>query len=102
MDLVNAIAKAKFSSALPQRIPLHAAAKYQIEMLCLEAAQEVRVGGGVWAYYTITGTATLLSGDKSLQVPPGQLAWSEPGEPHRLINRGDSRLVCLTISQAGS
>lgn len=99
MDVVNAIAKARFSSAKAQRIGLCKGRDLRGAMLCLEPAQEVRVERGQWAYYVVTGAARLVAGGKSMDIATGQLAVSQADESHVLANIGENRLICLAFGQ---
>lgn len=96
MDLVNAIAKARFSSVKPQRVQLHKNQSLQVDLLCFEARQELTVEDGHWGYYVITGSSTITSGETVNVVPQGQLVVIE-GEQHVVANREERRLVCLVF-----
>jgi quercetin dioxygenase-like cupin family protein len=98
MDTVNAIAKVRFASAKPQRVQLRKNDEGPgIEMLCLEPDQEVSVRNGQWAYYVITGSATLEVGDQQSPLATGHVAVSAPGEKHKLVNASETRLICLAV-----
>jgi quercetin dioxygenase-like cupin family protein len=97
MDLVNAIAKVRFASARPQRIPLHDADGIKAELVCLEPGQKLSVARGRWTYYTITGAACLTWGGQTAELPSGHLAATGPDEAHELSNRGERRTVCLVL-----
>lgn len=99
MDIVNAIAKVRFSSAKLHRAQLHRGDGVVIELLCLEPRQKLRAQTGQWAYYVITGTATVTAGEAESAVPTGQLAAGAPNEKHTLANAGEQRLVCLAIGR---
>jgi quercetin dioxygenase-like cupin family protein len=99
MDLVNAIAKVRFASASPQRVSLHKGQSLNIDMLCMENGQEIRVHGGEWAYYVVAGVATVSAGGLSVKVPMGQLSATAPDEPHMLANADEDRLVCLAFGK---
>jgi hypothetical protein len=97
MDVINAIAKARFSSAKAQRVQLHTAGPLRSELLCIEAGQHFTIDSGVWAYYVVTGTASITVGDATETVPAGQLICTAPDEHHRIEAAGESRAVCLAI-----
>ena len=73
MDIVNAIAKARFSSAAAQRVRLHKGQNTSVDLICMESGQEIQGKPGQWLYYVITGTATLTCSQTSSQMPAGQL-----------------------------
>ena len=100
MNLVNAIAKVRFSSAKPQRVQLHKGETLQAELVCMEAGQQLKVSRGAWTYYVVMGSATLTVNGESSEVPTGQLAALDPAEPHVLSNRTERRLICLAIAKA--
>ena len=81
MELINAISKARFGSAKPQRIQLHKGESLTAELLCLEAGQKTRTTTGEWTYYVVTGTASVTS-ESTHQLPTGQLATLAAGENH--------------------
>lgn len=97
MDTVNAIAKARFASAKPQRVQLHKADGLSIDLLCLEPRQEMSVRGGQWTYYTIAGSVVLEAGDQRLEVGTGHVAATADGERHKLSNAAETRLICLAV-----
>ena len=101
MDIVNAIAKVRFSSARPQRINIHKSGQLVAELLCLEPGQEVKVNSGQRLYYVIRGTATLATADKKDELPMGQFAAAEPDEKHSIINASEQRVICLTVGYSG-
>lgn len=95
MDLVNAIAKARFSSAKAQRVQLHKADGLHADLICMELGQDMDVGEGLWMYYVITGTAAIGSGEVA-SVQQGQMLFGD-GQPHQIRNVGQSRLLMLAI-----
>ena len=99
MELVNAIAKARFSSAKAQRVGLCKGPRLRGSMLCLEPGQEAAGEKGQWAYYVVTGAARMVAGGKSMDISTGQLAVSDVDEPHVLSNTGENRLICLAFGQ---
>lgn len=102
MELVNAIGKVRFSSSRPQRVHLAQGKSWALEMLCLEAGQEIKLPLGERAYYVVTGSATVTTDAGSRAVPAGQLAASLPGEAMVLSNTGEQRLICLAVGSASS
>jgi mannose-6-phosphate isomerase-like protein (cupin superfamily) len=97
MEIVNAIAKVRFSAAKPQRIQLGTSADGQLDVICMETGQNLDVDGGAWTYYVITGQAVLAAGDQEETLEMGRLAVTGPDEPHTLSSTGEARLVCLAI-----
>jgi len=99
MNVVNAIAKARFGSARPQRIVLHKDDAGPAELLCFEPGQTLKVQSGQWSYYVVTGRATLECNGSTSQLAPGQFAAGAPDEPHTLSNPGEQRLICLALGR---
>jgi uncharacterized cupin superfamily protein len=99
MDFVNAIAKARFASAKPQRVQLHRGSSILVEMLCLEGGQKVSQTEGDWAYYVVAGKAAVVCGGKTTELPAGQFA-AALDESHSLQAMGEQRLICLAVSSA--
>ena len=97
MKVVNAISKARFGTAKPQRIQLHKGNELAAELLCLESGQKFS-SSGECAYYVVTGSASLTGKDASAEVPTGQMVTFEDGESHRISNSGEGRLVLLAIA----
>ena len=95
MDFVNAIAKARFGTAKPQRIQLRKGPELLVELLCMESNQQFTVKSGEWAYYVVTGTAMLTADGEATQVPTGQLAAGGFNEEHTIANAGEGRLVVI-------
>jgi len=100
METINAISKVRFSSARPQTIQLHEAGDFAIELLCMEPGQKAEHRAGQWAYYVVTGTASLTSQGQDAKISDGQLAAAGPDEPHTIANTGQQRLVCLSARRA--
>lgn len=48
-------------------------------------------------YYFLTGEATMVRGDESFLVGPGDVVCIAPGTPHQLLNKGlePVRLLCM-------
>lgn len=102
MDIVNAIARVRFSSARPQRVQLHRAGPVRVELICMEPGQQLSVPAGPRTYYVITGPATVQAGGGEPQaVGPGQMALLGAEESHVIANAGEQRLVCLAAGPAG-
>ncbi len=97
MDTVNAIAKARFASARPQRVQLHKDEAVTVEMLCLEPGQSIPVRQGRWSYYVIAGTAVVEAEDQQHQLQSGHVAVATAGERHTLTNVAETRLICLAV-----
>ncbi|MHC4294081.1 MAG: cupin domain-containing protein [Planctomycetota bacterium] len=98
MNIINAIAKVRFATAKPQRVQLHKDGGLVLELLCLEAGQEITIKSGQWAHYIVTGTAELTENGQTKKVPTGQLAITEPDKTHTIANTGEGRLVVLTTA----
>ncbi len=94
MDIVNAIAKARFSAARPQHVQLHHDDNLTVELLCLEVGQSATVAAGR-VYYVITGRAELTTADESCELPTGQLVVGETGDKHKISNTSENRLLVL-------
>ncbi len=97
METTSAVARVRFASAKPQRIKVHNSGGLVTDILCLEPGQDIKVDRGQWRYYIVSGTATLVSGEQSEDLPMGQFAAMESGEKHRVSNRGEQRAICLAI-----
>lgn len=100
MDTVNAISKARFASARPQRVQLQADEALNLELLCLEPGQNVSANDGKWVYYVVAGKATVQIGQqKKHELGTGHLAVSAAGERHTVTNAGETRLICLAVER---
>ncbi len=97
MDIINAIAKARFASAKPQHIQLHRGGVLAADLLCLEAGQELSVSSGEWAYYVITGNATITCNGQTSEFATGQFAAVAEGEAHTLADSGEGRLAIIAV-----
>jgi len=97
MEVINAIAKVRFSSARPQRVQLRKADGLTVELVCMEPGQKLQVKEGQWSYYVVTGTAVVTCRGNQTEVPTGQVAVGEAGEAHSLDAAGERRLVCLAV-----
>jgi len=99
MELVNAIAKARFASARGQRVVLHKDESLQIDLLCLEPEQELSVARGQWTYYVVKGTAGIGADETEGNLTAGQMAVSARNEKHTVRNIGQQRLVCIAVRE---
>ena len=96
MDIINAIAKARFSATRPQHIQLHKSDNYSIELICLESGQDTPARTN-WVYYVITGNTILKDKSNSSEISPGQLAVCQPNENFNIANDSENRLVILAV-----
>jgi len=95
MDMVNAIAKARFSSAKAQRVPLHKTSAMHTDLLCLEAGQALDIPDtGAWTYYVIAGTAA-IGQQQDASLSQGHSICIEG--PHHLRNVDPRRLILLAV-----
>ena len=97
MDIENAIGKVRFSAARPQRVQLFRGDGMLFEMLCLEPEQEIDAPGPC-AYYVVTGRARMAGDGEGFDLTAGTFAHVGPEEPHRLVNSGETRLICLAAT----
>ncbi len=100
MEIVNVIAKVRFGSAKPQRIGLCHTGSMTAELICMESGQKLKVDSGQWSYYVVTGSAAIIAGGATHTLPAGQLALTNPDEPHTLASAGENRLICLATRVA--
>ena len=98
METFNAVAKARFASARPQRVHLHRDKPLTAELICLEPGQEIHSDRGAWCYYVVSGTVAVSAGDATAELGMGHAAVTESGEEHRLRNDGDRRAICLAVA----
>ena len=101
MNTVNAIAKARFGTAKPQRIQLHKGGGLLVELLCMEAGQKLSLDSGQWVHYVVTGKASLTEGGQTTELPTGQLAAASQDRKHTVANVGEGRLVILAAARTG-
>jgi quercetin dioxygenase-like cupin family protein len=94
MDIVNAIAKARFSAVRPQHVHLHKDDNITVELLCLEAGQSATITKNR-AYYVITGLAELITDSGPCELPTGQLVVGEAGDKCNISNTSEARLLVL-------
>ena len=99
MELVNAIAKARFASARAQRVVLHKDESVQMDLLCLEPEQELSAARGQWTYYVVKGTAGVCGEETEGTLTTGQMAISGRNEKHTIRNIGQQRLVCIAMGE---
>lgn len=97
MELLNAIAKVRFSSARPQRVQLFKCPEYVCELLCLEPTQQLAASGAC-AYYLIAGSGQVNIGKETHPATLGSFVTCEAGESHTVVNSSEQRLICLVIS----
>ncbi len=97
MEIVNAIAKARFASSGPQCVSLRKDGPAQAELLCMEPGQELTVTAGRWVYYLVKGTARLCAGGEDHELAAGQVAAMSPNERHSIANIGEQRLICFAV-----
>jgi len=98
METVNAIAKARFASARPQRVNLHRGAALTAELLCLEPGQEIRNDSGAWCYYVVRGSVMISAGGPPHELSMGHAAATDADEKHRLRNESEQRAICLAVA----
>ncbi len=98
MDIVNAIAKVRFSSARPQRVQLYKFAGLACELICLEPGQELS-SEDKCAYYVIAGSGDVRAGKEGGPIAMGKLAACGNGGPHAVINSSEQRLICLAVTK---
>ncbi|MFP4106619.1 MAG: cupin domain-containing protein [Phycisphaerae bacterium] len=98
MELINAVAKARFNATKPQRIHLHRSPKTRICMLCFEPGQKLQAKPGDIAYYVISGKLTISADGSDRSVPAGQLVSFMQETTHQLLNDPDRRAICLEIA----
>ncbi len=101
MDIINAISKARFSSAKAQCVQLSRDGQLTSQLVCMEPGQAFNVNGGQWSYYVVTGEVEVSAGGESTRLPTSQLATSAPGEAHKLTTPGERRAVVLAIGTPG-
>jgi hypothetical protein len=93
MEPVNAIAKARFSSARPQRVNLLSDGAVSAELLCLEKDQRMPVCGPSAILYVVGGSGTLIRTDGQDSLPVGHVVSLD--SQSTLANLGEQRLICL-------
>ena len=97
MEIVNAIAKARFASSGPQCVSLQKDDLLQAELLCIEPGQELTVTVGRWVYYLVKGTARLCAGGEESELAAGHAVGLAPNERHSITNIGEQRLICFAV-----
>jgi len=99
MEIINAIAKARFASSRPQCVQLHKDDAMAGELVCMEPGQDLTVASGRWLYYIIKGQARIATPEDQNDLAPGQVAALAPGEKHCITNIGEQRLICFAVGQ---
>ncbi len=99
MELINAVAKIRFSSAKAQCVQLSEGSGVHAELICMEPGQQLTVEKGQWVYYVITGRTDFAAGDQSQQAPTGQIVSFQENEKHVLSAAGERRSVCLAVGR---
>jgi quercetin dioxygenase-like cupin family protein len=100
MELVNAIAKVRFSSVRPQRVRLHHDGTTAVDLLCFEPGQDMPLPRADRAIYVIAGSARLAMAGCEHKAAAGQLAALNAGESVRLAAEGEQRLICVVLGAA--
>ena len=95
MEIINAIAKARFASSQPQRVRLGKDGHLRSELICMEPGQQLAVMSGRWVYYVVKGQARVCAGQDEADLVPGALAGFSPDEKHTISNTGEQRLICF-------
>ena len=95
MEIVNAIAKARFASSQPQRVRLHKDAALQSELICMEPGQELDVTSGKWVYYVVKGHARVRTAEGEADLSTGTFADFTTDPRHAIMNTGEQRLICF-------
>lgn len=101
MDIVNAVAKARFGSAKAQRVQIHHSDRLHVDLICMEAGQQLRQEAGEWTYYVMAGSGAMTCQGNAQLLPTGQVAIAAEDEAHTLANAADKRLVVLAIGRVG-
>jgi len=95
MEIINAIAKARFASSQPQCVQLHKDNALAAELLCMEPGQTLDIASGQWLYYIVKGRARIVAAGTEGDLAPGQVAALELNEKHSITNIGEQRLICF-------
>jgi mannose-6-phosphate isomerase-like protein (cupin superfamily) len=79
--------------------PLHVSEQAQFEHLVLEAGQEQKkhIAYTNVYLYVLEGNGVLEAGSETIDLCADMLVEMPPETPHRLVNRGDTRLRLLNI-----
>ena len=88
----------RFAAEKMQKVSLFETPQMFCDVYCLEPGQTQRVhthSGATKFYFVIEGEGGFTVGDSTRMLGPGEIAWSEPDEPHGVTNSGDHRLVVL-------
>ena len=97
MEIINAIARARFASSQPQRVRLGKDSKLQSELVCMEPGQELEVMSGRWVYYVVKGHARAGTAEGEADLAAGTFADFEPDQKHTITNTGEQRLICFAV-----
>ena len=97
MEVINAIAKARFASSQAQRVRLHKGPLLQSELVCMEPGQELDVASGKWVYYVVKGRARARTAEGEADLAAGSVADFPPGQKHTITNTGEQRLICFAV-----
>ena len=98
MEIINAIAKARFASSQPQRVHLGTDAQLESALICMEPGQELVVGSARWVYYVVKGQARVCTSEGEADLVPGAFAGFAPGQKHTITNTGEQRLICFAVA----
>ena len=97
MEIINAIAKARFASSQPQRVRLGRDSSLQSELICMEPGQELEVASGKWVYYVLKGDARVGTAESEANLSAGVLADFSAEQKHSITNTGEQRLICFAV-----
>jgi mannose-6-phosphate isomerase-like protein (cupin superfamily) len=97
VDVVNAIAKVRFSAAKCQHVILQKAPGLTVSLVCMQGGQTAKLPAGPCTYYVVTGSADLAHAGKTVSLAPGHSVTAAPGEVHQLTCRSEDRLVCIVV-----
>ncbi len=95
MEIINAIAKARFASSQPQCVQLHKDKALAAELFCMEPGQKLDIASGRWVYYVVKGRARIVAAAAESDLAPGQVAAAELNEKHCITNIREQRLICF-------
>jgi uncharacterized cupin superfamily protein len=95
-DLSRALATEPASPPLPGHAP------FEVELMRLPAGTAnypFHSHSAEWECYLIlSGTGTMRAGDGRSPLAPGDCVMCPPGEPHQIVNDGDSDLLFYVIA----
>ena len=98
MEVINAIAKARFASSQPQRVRLHKDSRLLSELVCMEPGQALDVTSGRWVYYEVKGCARASTAEGEADLSAGAVADFAPDQKHTIMNTGEQRLICFAVA----